>query len=198
MSIIFTRYLYLKSGVIKSLKHAINKRDLDQTYFWLFELFYSGFSKDIHEVLENITKTKPTKNIGVEYNGYIFATLFKRLVTKNINTRVLPQEIDKYITLVKNVPNYKYLSVVCRYPIIKTKYILKRKNELLNSYRRDWLKYVCNTPIWKERILEHGGKISKDDIVTFFKEDDFENFSEKFDYEPDEQPQEIQTRCLGL
>lgn len=197
MSIIFTRYLYLKSGVIKSLKHAIITMDLDQTYFWLFELFYSGFSKDIIKIFENIIQKKYINVTAILGNGYILATMAKRLLTKNDVAFVSISEIDKYITQEKNVPNYKYLSVVCRYPIIKTKYIIKRKNELLDAYRVHWLKHVSSTPIWKERIIHSGGEI-KADGVLFDSDDNFENFTEKFNYEPDEQSIEIQARCLGL
>jgi len=41
--LIFTRYLYIKDEVEYSLLNSILKRDLDKCFFWLKELYFSGF-----------------------------------------------------------------------------------------------------------------------------------------------------------
>lgn len=51
ISPIFTRYLYVKNDVIWTLFYRIIWGDLDQSLFWAYELYYSGFQEEIFEIL---------------------------------------------------------------------------------------------------------------------------------------------------
>ena len=45
--LIFTRYLYIKNEVEISLLSAILNKKNDESLFWAFELYYSGFTNDL-------------------------------------------------------------------------------------------------------------------------------------------------------
>jgi hypothetical protein len=52
--IIFTRYLYSKIDVKQSLLLALLEHQLDESMFWAYELYYSGFQKDCLDYVINI------------------------------------------------------------------------------------------------------------------------------------------------
>jgi hypothetical protein len=51
--LVFTRYLYPKSDVKQSLLISLLERDSNQALFWAYELYFSGFEKDIFDLIEN-------------------------------------------------------------------------------------------------------------------------------------------------
>lgn len=51
---IFTRYLYVKQEVIISLFTCVLERKEDKALFWAFELFYSGFEKELFQTIWKI------------------------------------------------------------------------------------------------------------------------------------------------
>ena len=52
--IIFTRYLYNKVEVKQSLFIALLNRRLDESMFWAYELYFSGFTTDVFEYIINV------------------------------------------------------------------------------------------------------------------------------------------------
>ena len=62
-------------------------------------------------------------------------------------------------------------------------------------YFRNWIVGVYQTPIWRERLKEYGKWL--EDTFIFSDEDKEEEFYNQWNYEPDEQPKEIQDRCIG-
>jgi hypothetical protein len=66
-------------------------------------------------------------------------------------------------------------------------------------WRENWLYYSAKTPIWKERIEQYKGIIDEELKRIYFEDDELEeDFYNTYGYEPDEQPIEIQNRCLGV
>jgi hypothetical protein len=66
-------------------------------------------------------------------------------------------------------------------------------------FREKWLFHAAFSPIWRERIIEYNGTIDEDmEQVVFKSLYDEESFYDTYGYEPDEQPLEIQKRCLGI
>lgn len=62
------------------------------------------------------------------------------------------------------------------------------QKEILDASTMKWDYYASFSPVWKERIEDHNGKI--DDIakrVIFDDDDDQEEFYDRYGYEPDEQ-----------
>jgi hypothetical protein len=62
----------------------------------------------------------------------------------------------------------------------------------------DWLYHASGSPIWKNRILSHGGKICHGtQQIVFMDDDQEEQFYNKYDYEIDEQPSELRDKIFG-
>lgn len=73
--------------------------------------------------------------------------------------------------------------------------IPERNNIDLHILRNEWEYYAYDTPIWYERFQENNAiKDEKTMKITFKTENDYENFYEKWNYEPDEQTLECQLR----
>ena len=84
---VFTRYLYEKEEVEKSLLFSILNKNIDESAFWACELFYSGF-------LEYL--------IGLFWKIYydFYATLnpsFEKILLKIIEKKLLIEKKEKYI-----------------------------------------------------------------------------------------------------
>ena len=57
MTFILTRYLYEKTKVEESLFLSLNEKNISESMFWAYELFYSGFEDIVFQILERIQKT---------------------------------------------------------------------------------------------------------------------------------------------
>lgn len=96
----FTRYLYLKDEVELSLLSSLLNKNEKQALFWVSELYYSGFVKDLIHLLWKIyydlyasqnftfskylfTKLKPTITIDTLY------TVISNLIIRPFNTDIL-------------------------------------------------------------------------------------------------------------
>ena len=56
--IVFTRYLYIKEEVFGSLMYAILDGKIEESFFWGYELYYSGFQEQTMEFLSFIYQDK--------------------------------------------------------------------------------------------------------------------------------------------
>ena len=52
--IVFTRYIYIKSEVKHSLLQSILDQDHEQSLYWAYELYYSGYTNELLEYLSDI------------------------------------------------------------------------------------------------------------------------------------------------
>jgi hypothetical protein len=93
---------------------------------------------------------------------------------------VKPHHIESFRTKEPEGPRWKFLREVCLYGVLG-----KCSQEDRLKYREDWFSCVLQTPIWRERMKVYG-------------EDKEEEFYNRWNYEPDEQPAEIQNRCVGI
>jgi hypothetical protein len=62
----------------------------------------------------------------------------------------------------------------------------REKLDLKTNFRQNWEYYANFSPSWNQKIKSYNGKIKKKEII-FHNEDDYENFYEKYNLEPDEQ-----------
>lgn len=219
MTIILTRYLYNKDRVVDSLRQCIENSDYKESVFWAYELYYSGFQLEVITLLLEIYENKFSKNhskLGIYIRRKIhgnchecIATVIKNLTMKN--TFVIESEQTKfvnvkehhiidYLTKESNIVNYwKFLPAVCLYKVFSKKYTKLQEAKLLDIFRTKWLFHASFSPIWRDRILEYHGKIDKkNQIIIFENEDDFEEFHNRYSYDSDEQPLELQKKCMGI
>ena len=91
----------------------------------------------------------------------------------------------------------------CRYTPYRTSHkqsvFVFHRVDALYRFREQWLYYAAySTPIWKTRIERFQGVLNAPKKrVDFPTEEIEEAFYQQYGYEPDEQPTEIQQRCVG-
>jgi hypothetical protein len=209
---ILTRYLYDKAKVEVSLRSAIIKQEYNQAVFWAYELYYSGFQQEVLDQLQEIynhlfAKNHPRMGMYIRLKRKQFekfpelvATIIKNLTMKNPEihespkakfVNVKPHHIEPFMTKEPEVHPWKHLREVCVYGVEGN-----CSKEEWTEYRTNWIQYTIGSPVWKERVELYEGKMK--DVVVFENEDKEEDFHNRFDYEPDEQPLEIQQRCIGI
>jgi len=221
--IILTRYLYLKSAVVNSLKLAIEESDKKKALFWTYELYRSGFQTEVIQMLFSILDERYIKfpilrkylqnkyeQWKTDYKTYpeFVGTIILNMICRNGYSR--DQGESKPVIIVKcnigdiaeyetqNIPvgkAWQYLGNCCKYGVV---YVSANLYRNLDS-QSQWLYYASHSPIWNMRLQKYGVKVDhtlKD--VVFSSDDAFEAFMDKFGFEPDEQSLNIQRFCLGL
>jgi len=215
--IVLTRYLYIKIMVIDTLHNSIETGNYDSAIFWAYELYYSGFEDQVIEYLMAMLDYKYKHHIKLcnyirkkqEENTPTFvATILKNMQIKNHENQetlkprfitVTDEQIEKYKTVEPEKHIWKYLRKVCETPVAPIKMSKKAEDKLLEIYRYKWLFYASRSPIWKDRIVKYNGIIDcSKKTVEFINDDDLEAFYDKYGYEPDEQPLNIQRNCIGI
>ena len=212
-----TRYLYNKPSVILSLRHAIHDAAYEPAVFWAYELYYSGFQKETIEILLDIYIKRFSVNhpkLGLyirkklaQTKDECIATIVKNLTMKQPDIRetadvkfvnVKEYHIESYKTVdPSNCIKWKYLQTVCKYAVCKEKIKKADIDARLEKFRGNWLYHASFSPIWSERITQSLGTISEGRVI-FESEDDEESFYDKYGLEPDEQPLDIQHKCMGI
>ena len=214
---ILTRYLYNKDLVLYSLDLAVKKKNYDECLFWAYELYFSGFEKDVLDCLEEIYLRDLKENhpkLGLYINKKmaelegkpeLVATIIKNLTMKNGDLPESPKvkfvnvkehHITAYYTrepsdINNGIPNWKFLQTVCLYGVQN-----KIDNKMDNEWRSNWLLYCLKTPIWVKRLVSYG-MFDEDGKFIFGSEDKEEEFHDIYNYEPDEQSAEIRNKCIG-
>ena len=182
----------------------LKKKDYDESLFWAYELYFSGFQQDVLDCLEEIYARDFKENhhkLGIYINKKIVelegkpelvATIIKNLTMKcgdllespkSKFVNVKEHHITRYYTRepMEGVLKWKFLKEVCLYGV-------SGKGEEMVE---DWLVYARQTPIWQERLAEYNG------LIVFDDEDNEEAFYDRYDYEFDEQSLEIKRKCLA-
>jgi hypothetical protein len=211
---VLTRYLYDKEKVKSSLSSSILKKKYNESCFWAYELYFSGFQKETLDQLWNIYKDRFSKNhpkLGIyihkKYNECheqpeLIATILKNLTMKNPDVHetqgvkfvnVKAHHIQSFRTKENPIPDspWKTLRLNCLYGVIGN-----GSKERLHQFRENWLFYAMKSPYWFSLIESYGGKVVHNKVV-FDDEDKEEEFYNRYNYEPDEQPLDIQYKCIG-
>ena len=223
--LILSRYLYNKERVLESLEKTIIEGLYEESLFWGYELYFSGFETEVFQKCFYIFNTY--------YNNYkklgkfmlkkekewflsqetgpkkdeILASLIKNMCMRKRDLNKEEAKREMYVIIDSTQiecfrtrtikPVWKTLPTVCRYDLRATKNDIDES--CIELFREHWLFHASYTPIWKTRILENGGKMNIEEKKVVFREDeDLEHFYESYGFEPDEQNIEIQKRCLGI
>jgi hypothetical protein len=217
MNPVFTRYLYEKLHVKYSLVWSMCERNREESLFWAYELYWSGFEDEVWHWLREIyvkyyeeTNPRFKRRLDEFYTEWISSgggdhgLLGTAVGTLAMRSRI-PEEPEKMIVLrysdkrhetVGNLkPPRKYLAKVSQWPIRpQAKYMAQEFDGLLLKTVREaylgvnWLCYCA--PVWLERIKGFKGTV-KEGTVAFETEDDYEAFHETWGLEPDEQSMEM-------
>lgn len=121
---------------------------------------------------------------------------------------LLPEHIEKYKThrvSIKDGENaFDVLKNIKLYPTIKeynNLFDTCMPDEFAEIYKSDiktWLFYASESPLWLSRIEKYEGTIDYENQIVYFKnEDNEQQFSELWNYEPNELPSNIQELSIG-
>jgi hypothetical protein len=218
-----------------SLFIALLDKSWDESLFWAFELYFSGFEEETYlylmEIYEQLyEKENPKLRTLLEKThidqpaeiGTIVATLVNRPYSLTgfmetffqVRCCETPSEKKmKYVVHLKTedllpyqtrpcgltVPRL-YLRQVCRYDIHKHIQTLFKCPvvDFAQPYYMNWLYYAARSPVWAGRIAEFGGEVDDDNEQVVFPDDDaHEEFHLKWEFEPDEQPLDVQQNSNG-
>jgi hypothetical protein len=225
--IVFTRYLYNKELVLQSLEKTIIEGLYDESLFWGYELYFSGFESEVFNKCFGVFNTyyynykklgkfflKKKKEWNSSNEGLkdeILAILIKNMCMRKRDLNKEEPKREMYVIVdstqvdcfrTRSIkPAWKTLPLLCKYDLRVSNETL-HENEMakrLEILREDWLFYASYSPVWKTRILENRGQMNIAEKKVSFKNDDcLEVFYENYGFEPDEQSLELQNRCLGI
>jgi hypothetical protein len=114
------------------------KKKIDESLFWVYELYYSGFELEVFDILIEVLPLKTNlitkyKNRWLEtHNETIIGTIIINIIAKNKHMN--ENELEKYKTII-NIPgcvNWNFLKHVSRFKArrrcikISTKNIVKK------------------------------------------------------------------------
>jgi len=163
------RLLYLYGIKIKLREDELEMRDKDKD-----KNKDKDKDKDKDEEFQIIIKPKPKK------------------------IKLVIVEVDDYTTITNIKPN-KVLKMMRKYSIDEYGFLslfsMRRDMKFVQEcYFYDWLYYASFPPIWKSRIEKYKGKYNNDLKKIEFNEEEEEKFYDEFNYEPDEQPIEVEQK----
>jgi hypothetical protein len=242
--LIFTRYLYSKEDVVRSLFIALLNKKTDEALFWAYEIYYSGFQHEIMEIILRMYNEIYEKRNSKQFYEFIMKQYGKWLDNNDDDTIIgtivwnlsnstydLTQFIENYFTIKLNIMRtngtkkrklrlifketdiekyktietsepgkaWKILPHACKYsihPEIRSLFQINNV-DFRKDYCENWLFYAARSPIWCDRIISCGGFVMDNEKVNVVDEDKAEEFYQLYNYEPDEQPREIQEKSIG-
>lgn len=125
---------------------------------------------------------------------------------KNMYLIVDDEEIKKYDTMESDYYAsfypYKILPLVTLYGIDEENYLslfeLQRETlDIKDAYYYHWDYYALGSPVWKKRVEAYKGQANHETKRLDFPDDDnFEDFYNKYNYEPDEQKSKTQNKNI--
>ena len=123
--ITYTRYLYNFDDVTKSFIISVLNKDLEQSYFWAFEMYYSGFTDNIFKtclfLYKNTYVFRKALNEKFEFeyqqwklndDPIHLATIIKNLINQNISITRFIKTFLKYKKVKdepRKAPSMKFL-----------------------------------------------------------------------------------------
>lgn len=173
--IIFTRYLYNKVEVKQSLFIALLDRKLDESLFWAYELYFSGFTTDVFEYIINVYR-----EIYSQLNPKLVLFIEKMLIAWS-NNKNRDWTIGSIITTLINreydINNFVniYLGVKCyenKYNQHQTrKFLITINDDDIDKYRtitgkpEQTLEKACRFYIHKEYNKLFGTDVPTRDVL---------------------------------
>ena len=210
---IINKYDYLKKNEKNLMKAIIQKKNICISYF----LKKMIDSDNLIPILENILKKKTNinKNYSHLYHQILFK-IIKNFIDKSHNKKtiyklakisetknIILNNDDCYKGRLENV-NYVWTTLTQKrlYSISSDIgcFKLDRYNDNIDIKEKFWYNweyYAYNSPLWKERFNTYKININNEkELIEFTDDDEFEEFYEKFGYEPDEQSKLVQDKSL--
>jgi len=196
----------------KDLLLAIHKKDYKNISYYLRRFRKS--ESDLYKIILKYYESSP-KIYNSDYSDKIHIlidTMFHlSLDDDKINKRNIFLQADKeelkYVKETNNIEGIKLYKVLKE----RRKFAIRSEIGCFELGRYDsnypkineiqwyhWEYFAYQTPIWKVRFDKYKIKINNEELkIEFEDEDEYEEFNEKYYYEPDEQSKEVQERSIG-
>lgn len=178
----YLKRLYTKENeqvIIDLIKNQTGQKEilLNSKYDTLHQLYY-------HSIKGKNKKTRNISyNVGTEALKEVYLTddtCYNESKHKDVNTVYKTLEIRRLYGISSNIGCFK----------------LGRDGiDLNNEYWYNWEFYAYRCPLWKSRFDKYKIHIdNKKKEIVFEDEDEYEEFTELYNYEPDEQSKETQEK----
>ena len=210
--IAYTRYLYDRYEVKKSLFISIIQRKTEEALFWTYELYFSGWEDMVFTYMLFISKFIIGNCISMlctlDYSLITFVKYYydvdihkmvryKTVYPKPTLTFLTDNDIDKkYKTIVNNQEPNIVLSQLQNHSIHhEYDELFRTENKMTCDMYDSWIMYAWKAPIWMSRIREYDGVYdAESNNVVFTDDKKKELFYHTWDFKIQKQNAEIQQR----
>lgn len=210
-----------------NFNHWIKNNDFRSIAQWILNVNKNISAVEIYSIfldnLESQKKNKLEKDfvISIKKNSHFIdvnvillskiMTLFSKKAElkkgKNFYVNVEPEEIVLYEPIIgsKDLRASRILEMATMYNIDEYKHLslfklTRHKYDLQKEYWYNWEYHASFSPLWSERIKQHGGHIDHDNKKVVFQEEPkdelMQSFYNKHGLEPDEQTSSIQNKNI--
>lgn len=187
----------------QTIIYYITKIGEERCYYLIKKYFEKTHKYTLKESnLININY-KDKKHIIIALIHYMWAdenNIQKKRILKRPNIKIIKNQIDfneNSVSPLYNTLNHKRLFGIS--PLIGI-FDLSRYKENMDYkdiLRLHWEYFAYKSSLWRERIDAFGGKpVKKSHKLNFKSDEDFDGFYEQYNYEPDEQPKDVQNMSI--
>lgn len=178
----YLKRLYNKKNeqdVVGLIKEQTGEIVLNSNYDILHQLYYHSI-KD-----KNKKKRNVSYNVGNEALKQVYSTddcCYNESKHKEVNTVYKTLEMRRKYGISSNIGCFK---------------LARDGLDLNNEYWYNWEFYAYRSPLWKSRFDKYKIHIDNEEKkIVFENEDEYEEFYELYNYEPDEQSKETQDKSI--
>jgi hypothetical protein len=172
----------IKKFVIK-LKHALQINKEETTKFILEEFGNHELNEEclfqqlfiISQKPNTKPNTKPKIKISKTQKAYVLKLINFKFEKQNIKYKILKNM--RYFSISEYTNSFK---------------LEREKLDIKSIFRQNWEYHANFSPFWRNKIKMYKGKIKNKKII--FNDDNYENFYEQYNLEPDEQCLEVQEK----
>lgn len=167
--------------------------------------YFKGRNVKVDESEKNVGQVDQ-KHVALANVMLMFSHSEKLTMGKNLYLIVEDEEILKHNTMESDYYNsfypYKILPLVTTHAIDEENYLslfeLQRETlDIKDAYYYHWDYYALGSPVWKKRVEAYKGRANHETKRLDFQDDDnFEDFYNKYNYEPDEQKSKTQNKNI--
>jgi len=218
--------LTTKIGIQEQIKEWSKTKDFDSIAQFILGNEYHPFTEmEIYEqFLQHFSYKKEiylkqfNKMINHHDETAIKKILLSRIIAlftlkcgKNVYVSVKKEEVEEFQTIdpfLTNTKLYRFLNNVCKYSInehghlglftlSRDSLVINEIKSIKNIYNDEWLYYASFTPLWLERIEKYSGvQDHNNKTIIFPSDDEYEDFHNRYNYEPDEQSMDLKERVV--
>jgi hypothetical protein len=199
---------WIQNSNYQMIANYILHSDINKTYEIIIDIFTQLFpnvdfyKQKLLKQFKMCTYTKNINKILLSKVMGLFAISNNVIQGKNFYIKVEPSQVVMYENFENKNKLYRLLNSVCLFGVNENKFLslfeLKRNKipDIRDAYHNHWLYYASFSPIWKKRIDDFSGKIDYEKKEIVFEDDLEEEFYNKYNYEPDEQSNELKNKTI--